>query len=305
VCSSDLVALGGNENELLALAAAVETRSDHPLARAVVDAARERGLRWDQVTDFESVAGRGIRARYGDRRVAIGSLRLFASEGVDIAVVAQVERLENAGRTTMVVRIDSRYAGVIGLMDTARAGIPAVLSRLRRLGITKMTLLTGDNQRVAEAVAREVGLTDVRAGLMPEDKVTAIAEIVGTHGAAAMVGDGVNDAPALARATVGIAMGGAGSDVALETADIALMGDDLSKLPFAIALGRAARAAIRQNLIIALGVVALLLPATLFGVAGIGTAVLLHEGSTVLVVLNALRLLAFHDPTADSGPIRP
>lgn len=161
-------------------------------------------------------------------------------------------------------------------------------------------MLTGDNERVARAVAREVGLAEVRAGLLPEDKVEAIASLIVEHGLVAMVGDGVNDAPALARASVGVAMGGAGSDVALETADVALMGDDPGKLPFAIALGHAARRAIRQNLFIALGAVALLIPATLLGWAGIGLAVLVHEGSTVVVVLNALRLLAFR---ADAGTI--
>jgi Cd2+/Zn2+-exporting ATPase len=140
-----------------------------------------------------------------------------------------------------------------------------------------------------------VGLSEVRASLLPEDKVSAMASLVAQHGQAAMVGDGVNDAPALARATVGIAMGGAGTDVALETADVALMGDDLGKLPFAVALSRAARGVIRQNLFVSLGVVALLIPATLFGWAGIGVAVLIHEGSTIVVVLNALRLLAYHE----------
>lgn len=164
---------------------------------------------------------------------------------------------------------------------------------LRTLGITKMVMLTGDNERVARAVAMAVGLEDVRAGLLPEDKIAAVAALVGQHGQAAMVGDGANDGPALARATVGIAMGGAGTDVALEAADVVLMSDELGMLPFAVGLGRAARAVILQNLFIAIGAIALLIPATLFGWAGLGVAVLIHEGSTIIVVLNALRLLTY------------
>ena len=154
-------------------------------------------------------------------------------------------------------------------------------------------MLTGDNARVATAIAKQVGLSDFRADLMPEDKVTAIRDLRAEFGEVAMVGDGVNDAPALANATVGIAMGGAGTDVALETADVALMGDDLSKLPFAVGLGRATRAIIQQNLIVSLGVIALLVIASLTGWASIGVAILFHEGSTIVVVLNALRLLRY------------
>jgi Cd2+/Zn2+-exporting ATPase len=154
-------------------------------------------------------------------------------------------------------------------------------------------MLTGDNETVSQTIARAVGLDEVKAGLLPEDKLRVMEELVQRYGQVAMVGDGVNDAPAMARATVGIAMGGAGTDVALETADVALMADDLSKLPFAVALSHTSRSVIRQNLGMSLGVVALLIPATLLGWAGIGVAVLIHEGSTLLVVINALRLLAY------------
>ncbi|MFA6311031.1 MAG: cation-translocating P-type ATPase [Sterolibacterium sp.] len=292
---TDIVAFDVAENELLVLAAAVESRSGHPLAQAVVTAARERALRWEEPADTEAVTGKGVRAVLGARRIEIGNLKLYAGETVSAEAAAQVERLEETGRTTMLVRMDGRDAGVLGLMDTARPGVGEILTQLRALGIVKTIMLTGDNERVARAVAREVGLEEVRASLLPEDKVAAVAQLVEQHGLVAMVGDGVNDAPALARATVGIAMGGAGTDVALETADVALMGDDLGKLPFAIALSRGARAVIRQNLLISLGVVALLIPATLFGWAGIGIAVLIHEGSTVVVVLNAPRLLTYHE----------
>jgi Cd2+/Zn2+-exporting ATPase len=179
------------------------------------------------------------------------------------------------------------------LADTPRVGAREMLERLHRLGIRKTIMLTGDNEMVGQAIARAVGLDEVKAGLLPEDKVKVMEELAQSHGQVAMVGDGVNDAPAMARATVGIAMGGAGTDVALETADVALMGDDLGKLPFVVALSRRSRAVIRQNLWMSLGVVAMLIPATLMGWAGIAVAVLIHEGSTLVVVVNALRLLAY------------
>ncbi len=193
----------------------------------------------------------------------------------------------------MLVRVDGRFAGVIGLMDTPRPGVADMLAELRSLGVAKTVMLTGDNERVARAVAQTVGLEDVRASLLPEDKISAVVGLVEKYGQVAMVGDGANDGPALARATVGIAMGGAGTDVALEAADVVLMSDQLDKLPFAVGLSRAARVIIRQNLFIALGAVALLIPATLFGWAGLGLAVLIHEGSTIVVVFNALRLLTY------------
>ena len=290
---TDIVVFGTTENELLVLAAALESRSGHPLAQAIVAVAQERGLHWDEPVDVEAVNGKGIRATLGTQRIEIGNLKLFADEVMSADVDAQVERLESAGRTTMLVRADGRFAGVVGLMDTPRAGVAAVLAELRSLGITKTVMLTGDNQRVARAVAQAVGLEDVRASLMPEDKIAIVAGLVERYGQAAMVGDGANDGPALARATVGIAMGGAGTDVALEAADVVLMSDDLGKLPFAVGLSHAARAVIRQNLFIALGAVGLLIPATLFGWAGLGLAVLIHEGSTIVVVFNALRLLTY------------
>ncbi len=290
---TDIAAFGATENELLTLAAALESRSGHPLAQAIVTAARARGLNWSEPADVEAVNGKGIRATLGAQRIEIGNLRLFAGEVISADITTQVERLESAGRTTMLVRVDGRFTGVIGLMDTPRPGVAAVLTELRSLGVANTVMLTGDNERVARAVGQAVGLEDVRAGLMPEDKIAAVASLVEQYGQAAMVGDGANDGPALARATVGIAMGGAGTDVALEAADVVLMSDDLGKLPFAVGLSRAARAVIRQNLFIALGAVALLIPATMFGWAGLGLAVLIHEGSTIVVVLNALRLLTY------------
>jgi Cd2+/Zn2+-exporting ATPase len=197
----------------------------------------------------------------------------------------------------MVVRRGTRFLGVLGVMDTPRPAAAQVMAQLRQLGIERLIMISGDNQQVADAVAKTVGLTEARGDLMPEQKVEAIKQLRQTHGKVAMVGDGVNDAPAMVHATVGIAMGAAGSDVALETADVALMSDDLAQLPFAVGLSRASKRIIAQNLWISLGVVVLLIPATLLGL-GIAAAVLLHEGSTLLVVANALRLLAYKDKLA-------
>jgi Cd2+/Zn2+-exporting ATPase len=182
-------------------------------------------------------------------------------------------------------------------MDTPREAARIALAQLRKLGIRRMIMISGDHQKVADAVAREVGLDEAWGDLMPEDKVEAIHRLR-AEAKVAMVGDGVNDAPAMANATVGIAMGAAGSDVALETADVALMADDLAHLPFAVGLSRRTRSIILQNVFVSLGVVAVLVPATIFGL-GIGPAVAMHEGSTLLVVFNALRLLAYRDRTGE------
>lgn len=301
---TDVVALKGDEGSLLAIAASVESRSGHPLAQAVVQAARLRKLDWPAASDVQSVTGKGMHAIVSSAKVSIGNLRLFGDDVVPDAVRAQVMRLESLGKTTMLVRADGVFLGLLALADTPRPGMREVFARLASFGIRETVMLTGDNEQVAKAVAASVGIMDVRAGLLPEYKLKVIDELMHQNKLVAMVGDGVNDAPAMARATIGIAMGGAGTDVALETADVALMADDLSKLPFAIALSRASHAVIQQNLWAAFGVVALLIPATLFGLASMGIAVLIHEGATVLVVLNALRLLRFVD-AADERAVQP
>jgi Cd2+/Zn2+-exporting ATPase len=227
--------------------------------------------------------------------VEIGSLRLWEPSVVPAEIRSAVEKLQEGGRSIMAVRHGARWLGVLGVADRPRDGVREVLGRLRSLEINPLVMLTGDNRGVGAAVGKEVGVDDVRADLLPEDKVSAMKEMLAAHGQVAMVGDGVNDAPALAHATVGIAMGGAGTAVALETADVALMGDDLAKLPFAVGLSRTARGVIRQNLWISLGVIALLIFATTTGYFGIGPAVFVHEGSTLVVLANALRLLAFKE----------
>ncbi|CAG0906803.1 unnamed protein product [Cyprideis torosa] len=201
--------------------------------------------------------------------------------------------LESEGHTVMIVHQDSEYLGLISVMDVARAESKKTLSALKDMGIKRMIMLTGDHQKVADAIAKSIGITDPMGNLLPEDKVRAIEQLKKEEGRVAMVGDGVNDAPAMAKSTVGIAMGAAGSDVALETADIALMADKLDNLPFAIGLSRKAKRIIKQNLVISLGMVAILVPLTIMGTIAIGPAVVGHEGSTLIVVLNALRLLNY------------
>jgi Cd2+/Zn2+-exporting ATPase len=284
------------ETELLANVIAVESLSDHPLAQAVVRDLQPKlcGLSIPPATELKNRVGQGIQAMVNGTCVSIGKLKLFEEMDANqpsVELVQQVRQLESQGRTTMIVRQGTRYLGVLGLMDTPRRNAKATISRLRKLGIDQMIMISGDNQPVADSVAMAVGIDDAWGELMPEDKVAAIQKLRAER-EVAMVGDGVNDAPAMAAATVGIAMGAAGSDVALETADVALMADDLKTLPFAVGLSRKTGRIIRQNLWFSLGMVAVLVPATLFGLQ-LGFAVLFHEGSTLLVVGNALRLLAY------------
>ncbi len=296
---TDVIAVeGASEDELLTIAVAVEKQSDHPLASAIVVGVGERRpeLAAKEATNVEAVIGYGVRATVGGAEVTIGKPGMFTRNGaIPQSVADAVSKLHGEGRTVMVVRSGDRFLGVLGVMDTPRESARAVVAELHALGIEQTIMLTGDNQRVADAVAKHVGIRVARGDLLPEEKVTAIAELARSKSRVAMVGDGVNDAPAMANATVGIAMGAGGSDVALETADVALMADDLRALPFAVGLSRAARNIIRQNLWASLGMVAFLVPATIFGFAKIGVAVALHEGSTLLVVANALRLLAYQD----------
>ena len=294
---TDLVSVNGTgEEELLRITATVEQQSNHPLALAVVDAAQARGIHLLAADGLENIAGRGVRSTVNGAPVLIGSLKLFQeTDGhvPDKDVVQVVERLENAGKTTMAVSHNGRFLGVLGLADTPREDVKGALQHLLDLGVKKLVMLTGDNDDVAQQIARQVGVTDVRSELLPADKLSAIKALQKEHGTVAMTGDGVNDAPALATATVGIAMGGAGTAVALETADVALMADDLGKLPFAVGLSRASRRIIQQNLAVSLGVIGLLIVTSVWGVVQLSGAVVLHEGSTLIVILNALRLLRY------------
>ncbi|CAM3395965.1 heavy metal translocating P-type ATPase [Tsukamurella hominis] len=295
---TDTVAAPGVElDELLATTLAVEKLSDHPLAAAVAEAVAARTSTVLTASNLQSVTGRGVRALVDGERVEIGNERLFTDAAIEIdgAVAADVERLQAGGRTLMIVRRGGRFLGVIGVMDTPRREAGQVLDRLRESGMTDIVMISGDHQQVAEAVGRDVGVDRALGGLLPEDKVTQVRGLSGAGPDArrcAMVGDGVNDAPAMAQADVGIAMGAAGSAVALETADVALMSDDLGRLPFAVRLSRQTSRIIRQNLIAALGIVVFLVIVTFLGMP-MGPVVFIHEGSTLIVVANALRLLRF------------
>ena len=287
---------GATEAELVEAVVAVERLSEHPLARAVVRDLEARAAGAVTAEGLQSVTGHGVRATLSGEPAAVGKPDLFTLDGGTAAPEGLLDadrQLKADGRSTMLVQRGGRFLGVVGLMDTPRETARDVIRRLHALGIETTIMISGDAQVVAESVGRAVGIDEARGDLLPDDKVAAIKRLR-QRGEVAMVGDGVNDAPAMANATVGIAMGAAGSDVALETADVALMADDLSKLPFAVGLSRKTRGIIRQNLWMSLGMVAFLVPATLFGL-GIGPAVALHEGSTLVVVVNALRLLAYRE----------
>jgi len=293
---ADVIPIGDHTaDEVLTIAAALESRSAHPLAEAIVKAAQAKRLPLPEVSDTISVTGRGVQAKVGDSLTRIGNPQLFIENGIVIPtpVEKQVTQLESQGKTTMLVSLENKLIGIITVADTIRPGAKGTIAALKKLGVQNTIMLTGDNPRVAANIANQLNLTDYRASLMPEDKLDVIQELTDSKKIVAMVGDGVNDAPALANATVGIAMGGAGTDVALETADIALMADDLTGLPFTVGLGRATRRIIQQNLFIALSVIAVLVILATAGLAEIGLAIVFHEGSTIIVVLNALRLLGY------------
>ncbi|MEQ1501349.1 MAG: heavy metal translocating P-type ATPase, partial [Myxococcota bacterium] len=287
---------GATDAALLGAAAAAESLSSHPLAAAVVAGANARGIPFDAASTADAVHGRGIRARVDGVAVDVGSEALFdgVPGGIPGGVAAALAEVRDAGATGFAVRRDGVFLGVIGVSDTVRPEAGPVVAALRRIGVDRTVMLSGDHDRVAAAVARSLGLDDHRGGLMPDGKVAQIRDLL-RSGPVAMIGDGVNDAPALAAASVGIAMGGAGSDVALETADVVLMGDDLRKLPFAIRLARTANRVVLQNITVALAVSAVLVVASALGWVAVAHAVVLHEGSTLVVVANGLRLLAFRD----------
>ncbi|MGB5274789.1 MAG: heavy metal translocating P-type ATPase [Flavobacteriaceae bacterium] len=296
---TDVVAIaeGYGEHDVLKIAIAVERLSDHPLAKAIVRDGMQQlnGTEIPEAGKLIAVQGRGVQAKLAGDVALIGNLSFFVErdQKIPLQIVERIEAMESAGKTTMLVKLGDFYIGILGLMDTPREEAKQILEQLQHLGIHKMIMLTGDNQQVADSVAKILGLTEARGSLLPEEKVAVVKELMDQEHRLAMIGDGVNDAPAMAQSTVGIALGATGNDVALETADVALMSDTLANLPFAIGLSRRAKAIIRQNLWVSLGMVALLVPATLFDWANIGIAVLFHEGSTLLVVVNSLRLLSY------------
>jgi Cd2+/Zn2+-exporting ATPase len=283
--------------QTLADAAAIERRSEHPLAMAVVQAAEAQGLTsaLPAAEAVRAVTGRGVRGQVNGHSVTVGThtyIHESQPELMEGPLCTDVHAAQAAGQTAMIVRDDCcGVRGYIAVADTLRPGVMGVMAALDRVGIEHTVMLTGDNEATARAIADAAGVDAVQADLLPEQKVAAIEVLLEEYGAVAMVGDGVNDAPALARATVGIAMGAAGTDTALETADVALMADDLSKLPFAVRLSQKARAIIRQNVALSLGIKAVFLALAVAGVATLWMAVFADMGASLIVTFNGMRLL--------------
>ena len=278
--------------DVLALAAGMEAMSEHPLAKAIVRHARTRGVPLVRADDFRAMTGAGAQARVDGLAMYIGSPELFESRlRVDLQGLRDdILRLQEQGKTVVLVGDEHSVRGMIALRDRVRANAKRAIDALHGLGIDKVVMLTGDNERTARAIARELGIDDVFAGLKPEDKQAKVRELA-AHGPVAMVGDGVNDAPALAEATVGVAMGAAGSDVALETADVALMADDLEKLVYALRLARRNDSVVKQNLGLSAVVIALLVMGAIAGLLNLPAAVLAHELSEFVVIGSGLRML--------------
>ncbi|WP_075619292.1 heavy metal translocating P-type ATPase [Paenisporosarcina indica] len=280
------------EQDFIRKVASVESYSDHPLARAILNYASDQIIDHSSIEQFQYVTGKGAKALVEDVEVAIGSLQ-WAEEKTTIQdkVRASVEELQKQGKSVMVVLFNNKYAGHLAVADAIRETSSTILTKLKDLGLKHIVMLTGDHPTTAVAIGQQLNMTDVRAGLMPDEKLQAVKTLRAEFGRVAMVGDGMNDAPALAAATVGIAMGGAGTDAALETADVALMADDLEKLPYTIQLSRKALRIIKENIMFALGlkIVALLL--IIPGLLTLWIAIFADMGATLLVVLNSMRLL--------------
>lgn len=283
---------GHSVTELLQRAAGLESRSEHPLARAVVEHARALRIEVEPADGLRVVPGKGATGSWQGRRFWVGSQRFLAESGLDTAEAQRhTDALAAEGMSVIAVGNDGHVCGLIALADTARPGAAAALAELRILGVERVVMLTGDHAAAAAAIARETGVTEVRSDLLPEEKVAAVEELVRESGLVAMVGDGVNDAPALARASLGIAMGAAGTDAAIETADIALMSDELDKLPWLVRHSRRTLGIIRQNIGISLGVKVLFFLLALAGYTSLWGAIAADMGTSLVVIFNGLRLL--------------
>lgn len=286
-----------SEDQLLALAASVQANSEHHLGKATVEAARQRDLEVSEAQQFRATVGQGVEAQVDGALIRIGNERFFKDQVLDDAATQIVEKLAGEAKTAVLVMRktadDERAIGVLAFSDTLRPGARAAIDRLRKLGVERVVMLTGDNEAVARRIAEEAGIEEVHAALLPEQKVEIVRELRERVGPTAMVGDGINDAPALAAATVGIAMGAAGTDVALETADLVLMSDDLDKIGHALGLSTAARRTLIANLVFAIGIIVVMVAFILTVGLPLPLAVVGHEGSTVLVSLNGLRLLGY------------
>lgn len=290
---TDVVPLSSiDTDQLLQIAANLEARSEHPIAKSIIKAAQSKGCQTAVVEEFASVPGKGVRGKLKQGMVYFGNSRWFSEFSILPAFVnEELNRLQAEGKTAMIVGTKDTLLGIIAVADEVRQASAAAVATLKRSGIQHVIMLTGDNAATAQAVAANAGVDEYRAELLPQDKLTAMQELLTKYGKVAMVGDGINDAPALALSTVGIAMGGAGTDTALETADIALMADDLSKLPFTIRLSRKALAVIRQNITFSLLIKAVAILAVFPGWLTLWLAILADMGATIIVTLNSLRLL--------------
>ena len=293
---------GLDAREVLRLAAAVDAMSEHPLAGAILAAARDRGIVWPRATDFRAVPGRGARASIGGVTYHLGSHRYAEELGVcSGAIESALGDLEARGQTPAILSDGTQALGVLGVADQIRAEAPDALAALRRRSIRPLVMLTGDVVRTAEAIGRQIGADQVRAELLPDEKLQAIHDLVQRHGTVGMVGDGINDAPALAAATVGIAMGAEGTDAAIETADVALMRDDLRHLVVAVDLGRRASRIIKTNIALSLTTKAVFVLCAVLGQATLWMAVAADMGTSLAVIANGMRLLR-HGPRDSPSP---
>ena len=287
---TDIVPAAGRDRAtVLQLAASVEHLSEHPLATAIVRCAQAEGIELLAAAGFVAQPGAGATASVSGRPITIGSPASFTAAGLELrAMTFDIERLQGEGKTVVLARDRDSLLGALALQDQVRPEAASALRALHALGV-RVVMLTGDNRRTAEAVARAIGIDDVHAELKPDEKVQLVEQMGTRDGHVAMVGDGINDAPALAAATVGIAMGAAGTDAAIEAADVALMADDLERVAYAVRLGRRARTISRQNITFSLLVLAGLVPSAVLGLLGIAAAVVAHEVSELLAVANGLR----------------
>lgn len=290
---TDVIAVNGHQHEhILRLATIAEAGSEHPLAGAITQATHHLGP-FPSAESFDTCVGRGVRASINGDTIGVGNSELMAELGiaVPVDVQKQLSRLKTGGKTAVLVSHNEKLAGVLGIADEVREDAAWMIQRLHQIELKRVVMLTGDDHRTAQAVAAEVGIKDVRSNLLPEDKLQVIRDFQADGHVVAMVGDGINDAPALAAADIGIAMGAAGTDIAIETADIALMADDLTKLPESIRLSKATLSNIRQNVVIALATVTGLLVSIILGAVHMSGGMLIHEASVLVVILNGMRLL--------------
>jgi Cd2+/Zn2+-exporting ATPase len=283
---------GHSDDDVLRIAAAIESRSEHPLAQAILRAAESRGIRPSTPDKFQAIKGKGATATVGGKSVWIGSHRLLEERGHETSELHnQVVALERRGLTVVVLGKDDHVCGIIAVGDQIRPQAKTAIDEMRHAGIERIVMLTGDNQATGESIGRDADVDEVRAELLPEDKVAAIESLVEQFGTVAMVGDGVNDAPAMARASMGVAMGAVGTDAALETADVALMGDNLRDVAWLIRHSRRTLTVIRQNIFVSLGVKVVFVMLTLVGYASLWAAIAADMGASLLVIFNGLRLL--------------